>query len=286
MLINKTILSDNSGNAFRLSSVLEYEDGVNFSHFSLKHVVSGQETYTINNKKYLLKEGEYVLGNKHSSSSVLIDNHKPVKGICMDISKKIIQDVIQYQFAENQNFESFLFSDEFFISKFNSHKTKTGCLLNAIGNEFHEILETPNLINTELFYIMAESVVNDQSKLYKQFSNLKFSKKETNKRLFEFLYSAKDYIDVNFHEKINIDEISKVANLSEYHFIRLFKAVFDKTPHQYIIQKRLQFSKTLLLDDCTILDVAFQSGFADVQSYTKAFKSAFGLTPNVFKKSN
>uniref|UniRef100_UPI00404B0DBA helix-turn-helix domain-containing protein n=2 Tax=Gelidibacter sp. TaxID=2018083 RepID=UPI00404B0DBA len=286
MLINKTILSDNSGNAFRLSSVLEYEDGVNFSHFSLKHVVSGQETYTINNKKYLLKEGEYVLGNKHSSSSVLIDNHKPVKGICIDISKQIIQDVIQYQFKESQDFESFLFTDEFFINKFKSHNTKTGCVLNAISNEFHEILETSNLITKELFYTMAECVVNDQSMLYKQFSNLNFSKKETNKRLFEFVYSAKDYIDLNFHEKIKIENIAKVANLSEYHFIRLFKAAFDKTPHQYIIQKRLQFSKVLLLDKCSIVDVAFQSGFADAQSYTKAFKSAFGLTPNVFKKSN
>lgn len=286
MLINKTILSDNSGNALRLSSVFEYEDVVRFSHFSLKHVVSGQEIYTINNKKYLLKEGEYVLGNKHSASSVVIDNPKPVKGICMDISKQIIQDVIQYQFKESQNFENFLFTDEFFINKFNSHNTKTGCVLNTIGNEFHEIIETPNLISNELFYTLAECVVNDQSMIHKQFSNLKFSKKETNKRLFEFVYSAKDYIDLNFHYKIVTEQIAKVANLSEYHFIRLFKKVFNLTPHQYIIQKRLQFSKSLLLDNCLIVDVAFQSGFADVQSYTKAFKSAFGVTPNVFKKSN
>jgi AraC-like DNA-binding protein len=284
--MNKKIVSDVSGNELRLSSVQEFDDVINFNQFSAKYVLSGQETYIINQKKYIVNKGEYVIGNQHTCASILIDSSITVNGICVDVSKLKIQEVMNYAFNEYNGFEKFLFSDELFINKFKSQNTSLGLALNKIGAVFNTIIESPNVITNELFYTIAECIVNDQSVLYRQFSKLEFAKQDTNKRLFSFLYNAKEFMDSNFQEKITVEQIAQSANLSEYHFIRLFKTAFNQTPHQYIVQRRLKFSKMLLLDQCEIKDVAYQCGFADVQSYTKAFKSAFGVTPNIFKKSN
>lgn len=286
MQTNKTIITDKSGNELRLSSVQTFDAAVHFNHFSAKYVLSGEERYTINSKNYLLKKGEYVIGNQHAFSSILIDSPQPVKGICVDVSKQKIQEVIRYTFNENKGFENFLFTEEFFTNKYNAQNTTLGGVFTTIGTAFQTLLETPNLVTNELFFSIAECIVNDQSKVYTHYSKLEFTKHETNKRLFSFLWNAKEYIDLHFQEQISVEQIARNVNLSEYHFIRLFKTVFNQTPYQYIVQQRLCFSKILLLEKCDIKEVAYQCGFADVHSFSKAFKSAFGTTPNFFKKSN
>jgi AraC family transcriptional regulator len=281
MLINKAIVSDSQGNELRLSSVQKFEGSIAFPHFSAKYVVSGEENYTINQKKYHIKNKEYVIGNQNTFATIAIESLPPVKGICIDISKEKLQEVMEYHFNDSHPFCDFLFSDALLINKYKSENTQLGYAFEALAKEFNNLLITPSIVTNELFYSIAECIVTDQSKLYYQYKRLNFSKQKTNKILFQFLYNAKDFIDSNFQEKINVAQIAATANLSEYHFIRLFKSVFNQTPYQYILQKRLHFSRALLLDK----EVAFLTGFADVQSFSKAFKSAFGYTPNHFKKS-
>lgn len=285
-MTNKIIITDKSGNELRLSSVQTFDNTVHFDQFSAKYVLSGEERYTINSKNYLIKKGEYVVGNQNTSSSIIIDSLHPVNGICIDVSKQKIQEVIRYTFNENSGFERFLFTDEFFTNKYNSQNTSLGGLFDTIGAAFNTLFETPGLVTDELFFSIAECLVKDQSKVYKHYSKLEFAKHETNKRLFTFLWNAKEYIEVHFHEQISVEQLAKTVNLSEYHFIRLFKTVFNQTPYQYIVHQRLQFSKVLLLEKCAIKEVAYQSGFTDVHTFSKAFKSTFGVTPNFFRKSN
>jgi AraC family transcriptional regulator len=285
MLMNKAIVSDSQGNELRLSSVHKFEGSIAFPHFSAKYVVSGEENYTINQKKYHIKNGEYVIGNQNTFATIAIESIPPVTGICIDISKEKLHEVMAYHFSDSDSFCDFLFSEALLINKYKSENTQLGYAFDALAKEFNNLLTTPSLVTNELFYSIAEGIVTDQSKLYYQYKKLNFSKQKTNKILFQFLWNAKDFIDSNFQEKINVAQIAATANLSEYHFIRLFKSVFNQTPYQYILQKRLHFAKALLRDKCKIKEVAFLSGFADVHAFSKAFKSTFGSTPNHFKKS-
>jgi AraC family transcriptional regulator len=75
-----------------------------------------------------------------------------------------------------------------------------------------------------------------------------------------------------------------VVGLSEFHFIRLFKQSFSISPYQYIIQCRLAHAQTLLANHVSIANTAFDTGFADVFSFSKAFKKAFGMSPSGFVK--
>jgi AraC-like DNA-binding protein len=266
--------------------VQEFEGVIPFNHFSAKYVVAGEEKYSINNKKFLVKSGEYIVGNQHIHSSILIDSPQPVQGICIDISRAKIQEVMQFTFQEYKALDDFLFSEAFFSHKYSSQNTTLGKALSTIENKFQSLLETPELVTNELFFTLAECIVNDQRKCFTHFAKLQFMKQETNQRLFSFLWNAKEYMEQHFQESISVEQIAAHVNVSEYHFIRLFKSIFTVTPYQYILQQRLNFAKVLLLENVAIKEVAYQCGFADVQSFSKAFKSTFGITPNTFKKVN
>ncbi|MCF6128053.1 AraC family transcriptional regulator [Flavobacterium sp. AS60] len=284
--MNKAIFSDSKGNEIRLSSAMQADQEVAFQNFSAKYVVSGNENYIINNRKIAVKQGEYLIGNKNTTSKVLIDTVFPVKGICIDIAKEYITEIIDYQFETPSTFSEFLFEQEWVSQKYNVENTSLGYALHQLANEFENLNSGLSKIDNELFYAVAECIVKDQSNIYQSFSRLKAAKQETTGRLFNFCCDAKNYIDNNFLEKISIEQIANEAKLSEYHFIRLFKTIFNITPYQYIIQKRLTYSKDLLLQKISIQDTAFLTSFADSASYCKAFKSAYGFTPKEFVKVN
>jgi AraC-like DNA-binding protein len=283
MLTNKKIYSDTKGNELRLSSVIQTEQKVNFQNFSAKYVVSGNENYTINNRKIALSQGEYVIGNKNTTSSVIIDNSKPVNGICIDIAKELITDIIDYQYQNATAFSSFLFDQEWMVQKYNVKNTFLGYALTQLSADFENINNGNTMVNKELFYAVAECIVKDQSHVFQSFSRLKSVKQETNGRLFNFIYDAKNYIDNNFLEKISIEIITREATLSEYHFIRLFKTVFNTTPYQYIVQKRLDFALELLKNQYSISDIAIVLGYTDIPAFSNAFKLHYGFSPRNFK---
>ncbi len=285
-MINKTILIDNQGNALRLSKVQQLDGFIKFKGFSAKFVISGEETYFVNNKKFVLRENEFIIGNNSTESTILIDTKIPAKGLCIDISEKIIKDVINYTFDENPILEKFLFSETLFVNKYNNQNSTLGKILSQIASDFDILMLSENQLNNDLFYSLAECVVNDQSHLQQQFLKLNAVKFETNKQLFHLIWDAKNYLDLHFLENINIETIAKNIGLSEYHFIRMFKKAFSNSPYQYLISQRLQFSKILLLENHSIQETAFLAGFADVFSFSKSFKNTFGLSPNGFKKLN
>jgi AraC family transcriptional regulator len=284
MLVNKTILTDNQGNAIRVSKVQQMDGDIKFRGFSAKFLISGEETYFINNKKIALRENEFVIGNNSTESKILIDSKIPSKGLCIDISEKIIKEVIDYNYIENTELEKFLFTDELFINKYNVQNSTLGKNLGQISLNFNDLMLSEMQLENELFYSLAECVVKDQSQLQNHLVNLNAVKTETNKRLFHLVWDAKSYLDLNFLERLDIETIAIKIGLSEYHFIRLFKKAFSISPYQYIIARRLEFSKILLLDNHSIQETAYLSGFADVFSYSKSFKSSFEVSPNGFKK--
>lgn len=279
MLVNKSIFSDIKGNELRLSSVIQTEQKVNFKDFSAKYVVSGNEHYTINNRKFALKQGEYVIGNVTTSSEVLIDNMSPANGICIDIGKELVTEIIDFQYQNVAAFSNFLFDQEWMTQKYNVKNTSLGYALNQLSNDFDNLKRGTTKVNKELFYAVAECIVKDQSTIFQGFNRLKSVKQETNGRLFNFVYDAKNYMDDNYLEKINIEIIAREAKLSEYHFLRLFKTIFNTTPYKYLSQKRLNFALELLENKYSSSDIAVLLGYTDVPAFSNAFKHHFGFSP-------
>jgi AraC-like DNA-binding protein len=102
--------------------------------------------------------------------------------------------------------------------------------------------------------------------------------------LYRRIVLAKLFIDEHFADNIDLDAIAGEAAFSKFHFIRLFKMAYGKTPHQYLTLVRIEKAKLLLQSENSVTDVCFSVGFDGVSSFTHLFKRFTQLTPSAYQQ--
>ena len=102
--------------------------------------------------------------------------------------------------------------------------------------------------------------------------------------LYQQVVRAKLYIDEHFAETVHLDNAAKAAGFSKFHFVRLFRDIYGKTPHQYLTSVRIGRAIQLLQTDLTVKQVCFAVGFDSITSFTALFKRRIGLTPAAYQQ--
>ena len=96
-----------------------------------------------------------------------------------------------------------------------------------------------------------------------------------------------DHIDRHLDEALGLDELSRLANFSKFHFHRLFSAHAGLGVVRYIQLKRLKRASYRLVfeERLRIIDIALEAGFENPESFSRAFKRNFGQTPSQFRRA-
>jgi len=111
---------------------------------------------------------------------------------------------------------------------------------------------------------------------------------KTNNYYWEAINRAIEYIESNYtNSNLNLNEIADRALLSKYHFHRVFKSIIGSTAKDYVVRLRLEKSAQLLkLYDRTISDIAFDCGYNSPETYNRAFKKYFSVSPTLFRQNS
>jgi AraC-like DNA-binding protein len=95
------------------------------------------------------------------------------------------------------------------------------------------------------------------------------------------------WIDAHSHRQIDLEHAAGQADISPFHFLRLFSSVLGVTPHQYLVRSRLRHAARLLADDdSSITDVAYDVGFGDLSNFVRTFHRAAGVSPLRFRQAS
>src|ERR1700681_1158504 len=95
------------------------------------------------------------------------------------------------------------------------------------------------------------------------------------------------WIDAHSHRPIDLEDAAGQADISAFHFLRLFSGVLGVTPHQYLLRSRLRHAARLLADDeRPITDVAYDVGFGDLSNFVRTFHRAAGVSPRRFREGS
>jgi len=102
--------------------------------------------------------------------------------------------------------------------------------------------------------------------------------------LYRRIVQAKLFIDDNFAEPIDAGDIADEACYSKFHFIRTFKTIYGRTPHQHLTHVRVEKAKEMLELGTSVTDTCFAVGFDSLGSFTRLFKSRVGFTPSEYQR--
>jgi len=96
---------------------------------------------------------------------------------------------------------------------------------------------------------------------------------------------AREFIDHCYDHPLSLEQISEKACFSRCHFLRLFRRAFNKTPHQYLIERRIEKAKELLCtDELRVTDVCFEVGFQSLGSFSSLFHKYVGHAPVTYRE--
>ncbi|MEX0905339.1 MAG: AraC family transcriptional regulator [Balneolaceae bacterium] len=100
------------------------------------------------------------------------------------------------------------------------------------------------------------------------------------------IIKAKQFIDSNYSEDIELDSICREAYLSKFHFIRLFKKHYGRTPHQYVTRVRVAKAKKLIGSGMTVRGACLAVGYNSLTSFSTLFKKMTGSSPSGYRKKS
>lgn len=103
--------------------------------------------------------------------------------------------------------------------------------------------------------------------------------------LYRRIVQAKLFMDEHFMEAIDADVISGEAAFSKFHFIRLFKQVYEVPPRVYLSNLRLDRAKQLLDEGMPVTDACYTVGFQSPTTFSRAFKRRVGSSPSVYRQT-
>jgi AraC-like DNA-binding protein len=152
-----------------------------------------------------------------------------------------------------------------------------------ITSLFHEISE--EIKNKNDLYIQISEAKTIEIVFYiKRFIECKMKNVSANNNV---VWKIKNMIDDNFQKEINLSTISENVFLSEEYLRHLFKDEYGVSPIKYLIQKRVDHAKILLIETSkTIKELSYDCGFSDEHYFSKLFKKMTGLSPVQFRTNN
>ena len=102
---------------------------------------------------------------------------------------------------------------------------------------------------------------------------------------FENIKRALEYIDDHLNEQISFESLAKHFHFSPYYFHRMFSVIVGKGITAYIRDRRLLCSCMQLINtEKSVLDIGLDCGYNSAQSFSRAFRAAYGVSPSEYRK--
>jgi AraC-like DNA-binding protein len=103
---------------------------------------------------------------------------------------------------------------------------------------------------------------------------------DSNRRMLR----ARDAMDRDFAEPLDIPTLARIAIVSEAHFIRVFRDTFGETPHRYLQRRRVERAMFLLREtDRSVTEICFDVGFGSLGSFSRTFADIVGESPTAYR---
>lgn len=273
VIINTITASEHRSDIKGTLSIFTHNRGEGYYSASAHRKRVTEDTYCISNQNE-----EYGIDIEHSSTVETFNIH-----FSTDMLKELLPSLLHsHSSLADNGYNTELAERDFQNKLYWKDETVRNIIAllqcKASSNELNEN------ISEEIFANLLEHICDTHFDDIKKVEDISAVKYATRKELMKRLSHSVDYIHSLYTSEINLNELSRVANMSKYHFLRVFKGVYNCTPYQYIIKRRLEKATYMLQDNLlSVQDVAFAVGYDDTSSFSRAFKKETGIYPLAYR---
>ncbi|HST81285.1 MAG TPA: helix-turn-helix transcriptional regulator, partial [Kineosporiaceae bacterium] len=102
--------------------------------------------------------------------------------------------------------------------------------------------------------------------------------------LLRHLRRARDLVDRDYAEPLDLDRLAQTARLSKYHFLRCFTQTYRRTPVQYLAERRIERAQDLLrTTNLTVTEICHLVGYTSLGSFSSRFRELVGVPPSTYQ---
>src|SRR5918994_2855751 len=99
------------------------------------------------------------------------------------------------------------------------------------------------------------------------------------------LTQAREFMRHAYSHPVSLPDVAARANLSPYHFLRVYKRAYGETPHEFLTRLRMERAKTLLARGShNVTEACFEVGFSSLGSFSNLFAYRVGLSPSEYRR--
>lgn len=95
---------------------------------------------------------------------------------------------------------------------------------------------------------------------------------------------ATDLVEMEFTRTLSLDDLARAANLSPFHFARVFRELTGLPPHRYLMAVRLHRAARMIDEGATVSLACSESGFGSLSHFINAFRKRYGIAPSDIKR--
>ena len=225
---------------------------VTVNYFDLTFVTRGSLTYYLNNRKYVLTDGD----------AIFVPPNTLRKRDSTD--KSVSYTSFNFYLLDSVNLDL-----DIFLPKIISNNIIDLLSINGNVNLLNLSYEKEKLVNL-LNYIILEIMQNQNSHDINQYVNI-----------------ATQYIDEHLDSKLSLEVISNYLSLSKEYFAKLFKTETGKTVGEYIASRKMRLAKQLIRDnELSLSEISKLLCFEDYNYFSRAFKKNCGISPIYYRKQH
>ncbi|WP_251862324.1 AraC family transcriptional regulator [Clostridium sp. Marseille-Q2269] len=240
--------------------------------------ISGNVSYLIEGKAYKLKPWDILFVSSNELHKVIVNNDEPYERIIIWVNSKFLE----LHNKNNSNLLScFQLSSKYKINLFRMEKHNISLIKHTLfalesatlDTEFGSIV-LKNSLFLQLMVYLNRLFINNTN-------NIERKDIDYDEQIEEII----NYIKDNLEKDLSIDALSSRFFINKYYLMHKFKSETGYTLHKYIQQKRLAFSKSLILRGHKITELYRTCGFGDYTSFIRAFKKSYGISPKDYYKN-
>lgn len=258
------------------------------SELSLHAVFNGSESYTMGKRTVTVFPDNFLILNNGTPYDRTIYSDALANTFAIYFSQKFLLD-FQYGYSSSDN----ILLDEPMDKSIAGTTTFLETLYPCKGDIKYNLLHLIDHFNENADDLLLDDYIYhalllfyrlyDKEVLHKS-SCLDALNVSTRNELFKRLTLAKDFMLSNYNQDISMDDISRQSCLSPTHLFRTFKKIYNYSPHQYLMQIRLDNAKHMLKStNYTLNEIVNLVGFTCPSTFIKLFKNKFQFTPGTYR---